>query len=226
MRNKRVRHSMAVGLLIMVSVLLVFAGQPSLAHAGTVGPQEITQSLRSNTIPDPACSDCISPLQGHPPPGFLFYCTGSGVLVANGGVAVLEATFSQIAGPLQTATRTAKNQLITSAGGISLYAPKSNELQVHYDRNPDGTKLIVKSDICGPIATQAATQPNIIPPATVPTITQTTTNMAGRTTYLVQAGDNLYRISLRFNRSMTAIATANGITNLNLIYVGQVLIIP
>src|SRR5688572_20198078 len=49
---------------------------------------------------------------------------------------------------------------------------------------------------------------------------------SGQTTYVVQPGDNLFRLSLRFNTSMSAIAQANGITNLNLIFVGQTLIIP
>ena len=44
--------------------------------------------------------------------------------------------------------------------------------------------------------------------------------------YTVVAGDNLYRISLDYGVSMYAIAQANGIANLNLIYVGQVLCIP
>ena len=39
-------------------------------------------------------------------------------------------------------------------------------------------------------------------------------------------GENLYRISLRYGVSMWAIAEVNGITNLNLIYAGQVLCIP
>jgi len=158
---------------------------------------------------------------GHAAPGFLFYCTGTGVGVSNAGVAVLQATFSQIAGPLQTATTTAKNILITSGGGVSLWALKSNELQVHYDSNPDATKLIVPSNVCGAVATQAA-QPvtgSYVPPATG----QVT---AGRTTYVVQPGDNLFRISLRFGRTMDTIAAANGITNYALIYVGQVLVIP
>jgi LysM repeat protein len=46
------------------------------------------------------------------------------------------------------------------------------------------------------------------------------------TTYTVQPGDNLYRISLRFGVSISAIAQANGIGNTNLIFVGQVLQIP
>lgn len=46
------------------------------------------------------------------------------------------------------------------------------------------------------------------------------------TTYVVQPGDNLYRISLRFGVSIAAIAQANGITNQNLIFTGQTLQIP
>lgn len=48
----------------------------------------------------------------------------------------------------------------------------------------------------------------------------------GQTVYVVQPGDNLFRISLRFNTTMAAIAQANRITNYNLIYAGTQLIIP
>jgi LysM repeat protein len=44
--------------------------------------------------------------------------------------------------------------------------------------------------------------------------------------HTVVSGDNLYRISLHYGVSMYTIAHANGITNLNLIYVGQSLCIP
>jgi len=44
--------------------------------------------------------------------------------------------------------------------------------------------------------------------------------------HTVQAGENLYRISLRYGVSMWAIAQANRILNLNYIRVGQVLCIP
>jgi LysM repeat protein len=46
------------------------------------------------------------------------------------------------------------------------------------------------------------------------------------TTYVVRPGDNLYRISLRFNVSMLALSEANGIVNVNKIFAGQVLVIP
>jgi LysM repeat protein len=46
------------------------------------------------------------------------------------------------------------------------------------------------------------------------------------TTYVVQPGDNLYRISLKFGVTMDALARANGIVNPNIVFVGQRLIIP
>lgn len=49
---------------------------------------------------------------------------------------------------------------------------------------------------------------------------------SGGCTYTVQAGDNLFRISLAYNTTVNAIAAANGIVNPNLIIVGQVLTIP
>lgn len=48
----------------------------------------------------------------------------------------------------------------------------------------------------------------------------------GNVVHVVAPGENLFRISLRYNVSMQAIAQANGITNFNLIFVGQRLTIP
>jgi LysM repeat protein len=45
-------------------------------------------------------------------------------------------------------------------------------------------------------------------------------------THTVQAGETLYRISLRYGVTLTALVQANNIPNPNLIFVGQVLIIP
>lgn len=45
-------------------------------------------------------------------------------------------------------------------------------------------------------------------------------------TYVVQSGDNLSRIAARFGVSLNVLMSANGITNGNLIRVGQTLIIP
>ena len=45
-------------------------------------------------------------------------------------------------------------------------------------------------------------------------------------TYVVQPGDNLFRIALKFGLTTDVVARANGILNPNQIYVGQVLCIP
>jgi LysM repeat protein len=46
------------------------------------------------------------------------------------------------------------------------------------------------------------------------------------TAYVVQPGDTLFRLAARFNTTITTIAQLNGITNVNLIRVGQQLLIP
>ncbi len=48
----------------------------------------------------------------------------------------------------------------------------------------------------------------------------------GQRTHVVQRGETLFRIALRYGVNMYTLASVNGITNLNLIYAGQVLIIP
>jgi LysM repeat protein len=48
----------------------------------------------------------------------------------------------------------------------------------------------------------------------------------GSVVHVVKAGENLYRISLRYGTTVKAIAAANGLTNTSRIYVGQNLAIP
>ncbi len=48
----------------------------------------------------------------------------------------------------------------------------------------------------------------------------------GQQTYIVQSGDTLGEIATRFNVTIDAIAQANGITDLDHIEEGQVLVIP
>jgi LysM repeat protein len=48
----------------------------------------------------------------------------------------------------------------------------------------------------------------------------------GSSTHIVQRGENLYRIALRYDTTVDAIVAANGLTNRNRLYVGQRLVIP
>ena len=50
------------------------------------------------------------------------------------------------------------------------------------------------------------------------------TNTPG--THVVQPGENLFRIALRYNTTVEALATLNNITNPNLVFVGAVLRVP
>ena len=58
------------------------------------------------------------------------------------------------------------------------------------------------------------------------TIPQLLNMTATLITYTVKAGDTLYAIATKYGVTVQQIADANHITNVNLIYVGQVLVIP
>jgi len=57
-------------------------------------------------------------------------------------------------------------------------------------------------------------------------VTPVASAQACAATYVVQPGDNLFRIALRYGLTTDVLARANGILNPNAIYVGQVLCIP
>ncbi|MEZ4552467.1 MAG: LysM peptidoglycan-binding domain-containing protein [Dehalococcoidia bacterium] len=59
-----------------------------------------------------------------------------------------------------------------------------------------------------------------------PAGTSTVSQQASSETYAVQAGDTLYSIAQRFGSTVDAVASANGISDPNLIYPGQMLTIP
>ncbi len=87
------------------------------------------------------------------------------------------------------------------------------------------------------LSANAIANPNLIFVGQVLTIPRTTTrvslpqvprvipSMRGRI-YIVQPGDNLFTIGARFGQNAWSIARANGILNLNEIFVGQPLVIP
>ena len=83
-------------------------------------------------------------------------------------------------------------------------------------RTPNGpTPTITPSP--SPIATIIVVTPG---PSAIPT-----SQYSGRT-YIVQDGDTLFSISLRFGVRVTALAQANNISDINLVFAGQRLIIP
>ena len=67
------------------------------------------------------------------------------------GAPILQASFSEIVSPLSQALSTGQNQFIKSAADVALWALKSDELQIHQVKDPDLTKYVVPSTICGPL---------------------------------------------------------------------------
>ncbi len=67
----------------------------------------------------------------------------------------------------------------------------------------------------------------VIPPATtVPDASTGGTGGVVGSTYVVQQGDTLFKISQRFGVPVVSIANANGISNINVIVINQQLVIP
>jgi LysM repeat protein len=79
-----------------------------------------------------------------------------------------------------------------------------------------GSRLIIPGV---PPAGTAAPAPTAVPAATL-----APEQIPGAITYVVQRGDNLYRLSLRFNTSIARIKQLNNLVS-DIIYIGQVLII-
>jgi len=78
-----------------------------------------------------------------------------------------------------------------------------------------------------PTSTATVTRTLLPPTPTAPiNVTRTAVIAAGGTTYVVQAGDTLFRIALRYSLTTATLAAANGITNPSLIYTGQTIVIP
>jgi LysM repeat protein len=81
-----------------------------------------------------------------------------------------------------------------------------------------------------PTATPTTPPPTNTPvPTTAAAATQAPTATplpTGQVTHVVRRGENMFRIALRYGTTVQAIASANGIANPALIYVGQSLVIP
>jgi LysM repeat protein len=87
---------------------------------------------------------------------------------------------------------------------------------------PTATAQATLTPTTSPTPTTEPTSPTATP-VTTPTVTPTA---QAQIIHVVQAGENLYRIALRYGTTITAIAEANGIANPTKISVGQRLIIP
>lgn len=86
-----------------------------------------------------------------------------------------------------------------------------------------GQRLIIPGVQVTAMPGTATEQSETLAPTSMATTPSTPTTPS---TYTVQAGDNLYRIALKFNTTIFVLGQLNGLINLNLVYVGQVLRLP
>ncbi|MGC9399350.1 MAG: LysM peptidoglycan-binding domain-containing protein [Anaerolineae bacterium] len=94
---------------------------------------------------------------------------------------------------------------------------------------PTATPTAVPTEEITPEPTEEATEAPTEEATETPTeeVVDVTVEPTGDgTQHVVKAGENLFRIALRYNTTVEALAQANGITNPALIYAGQVLTIP
>jgi LysM repeat protein len=87
----------------------------------------------------------------------------------------------------------------------------------------EGTLIASPTAVVTPTATPVPGAPTHTP---IPTPTTPPETLGAPVVHVVQRGENLFRIALRYNTTVEAIAAANGIHNPRLIYVGQKLTIP
>ena len=113
---------------------------------------------------------------------------------------------------------TAAYNSTVAAGGVTERPTESSNVPVTTPTSPPPTPTQPSM----PVITAAPT----FTPAPEVATTPTTIPATGTVMHTVQPGENLFRISLRYNTTVEAIARVNNIANPAMIYVGQVLTIP
>jgi LysM repeat protein len=148
---------------------------------------------------------------------FLAACNSSGGISIQviGGLG-FSVSASQIAQGIANANATRQNYTITTSGSIAVTALTNNSIQI---TAANGYTLVIAASACGTVTGGSGS-------GTPPAVTCSNTPAGARTVHVVQAGENLFRIGLRYGVSYTRLASYNGIADPTKIYVGQCIAIP
>jgi polysaccharide biosynthesis protein PslG len=136
--------------------------------------------------------------------------------------------------PTMTATNTSANQTHTVVIGDTLFRIARRygvtieaimELNGITNRNNIVVGTVLKiPDTTNPVSTPVMATPTATSVPVIPTV-QATTEPSTGDTYTVVRGDTLFRIATRFNTTVGELQRLNNISNINVIEVGQVLIL-
>ena len=117
--------------------------------------------------------------------------------------------------------------IIRESGGVT---PPSGAVTYTVQRNDNLTEIAARfgTTVAELVRLNNIADPNLIYPGQVLVIRESggSTPPSGTTTYTVQRGDTLSEIAERFGTTVSALVLANNIADRDLIYPGQVLIIP
>ncbi|MDX1614183.1 MAG: LysM peptidoglycan-binding domain-containing protein [Candidatus Promineifilaceae bacterium] len=118
----------------------------------------------------------------------------------------------------------ASAETTTTEPEVHIVQPGENLYRIGLQYNISWVRLAEYNGLTNANYIQAGEELRIPPAATPPSDPEE--EPPATTNYVVQPGDNLYRIGLKFDISWVEIAEANGIVNPNQIYAGQELKIP
>jgi LysM repeat protein len=183
---------------------------------------EITNGLVAVSIGDRDCDGDDPPPTSTQTPGtgtgtapFLAACnTSGGITIQVIGGLSFSVSASQIAQGIANANATHQNSAITTSSGITVTALTNNTIQITAS---NGYALAISATACGAVRPGTGAAPGVTcgnPPADA------------RAVHIVQAGENLFRIGIRYNIPYLRLASYNGIADPTIIYVGQCIAIP
>jgi LysM repeat protein len=205
--------------VLVIAVALVTTGCLRSAN-GETEPASGSQVIASNT-PLPTLTPSVTPL----------------AVQVNTAVPVVSPTVASVAqaqaAQPQTANTVGQNQqpsptLDPLYAEATQFVVEATQTTVALTQTAEGPSQIQ------PTFTPTITQPQQVQPTAIPTNTPAlgapadgnTTLPTGTCVHEVRAGENLFRLSMRYNVPVADIARSSGISNIQLIVIGQMLSIP
>jgi hypothetical protein len=217
-----------LAVIVLAALTLLLLAIPAAAQQTPV-PTPILSEQFPNDRVIVACSTGQLDIYGSDNLGVGFYITSirySELSLA--GPTVRNTRFGQI-----TVTVTLQGEIRVSWFGGPYYATGIDDfdkvgfcpfaIPISSSPAPVGTPAPIGTPVSG---TTTTTTSAIFATPLPSTVAGTRIVACGARPYVVQPGDNLFRISLRFNTTVSALAACNGITNPARIYVGQTIYVP